>query len=147
MSKRKKWKLCWTLVHFCSPTNQMAGQKRERERESYREQETPPFLCSFCPQISFILFLSFSHIQNLFPEDFGIILVQPAAAYWCLVVTGHKPKLEQVSSLVCLPRLSPSKQSSKPRTRNLPSKLQVTTKKSPSDCNGGKGGRCSVRRP
>ena len=48
LSKRKKWKLCWTLVHFCSPTNQMAGQKRERERELQRAGN-PAILVQFLP--------------------------------------------------------------------------------------------------
>ena len=130
-------------------SNESDGWSKERERERELQRAgNPAILVQFLPpNLLYFISVIFPYSKNLFPEDFGIILVQPAAAYRCLVVTGHKPKLEQVSSLVCLPRLSPSKQSSKPRTRNLPSKLQVTTKKSPSDCNGGKGGRCSVRRP
>jgi hypothetical protein len=125
-------------------SNQSDGWSKERESEKVTESRKPRHSCAVSAPIFFILFLSFPHNSKSFPDDFGIILVQPAAAHWCLVVTGHKPKLEQVSSHV---RLPPRLSGSKPRTRNLPSKLQVPTKKSPSHCNGGKGGRCSGRRP
>ena len=125
-------------------SNESDGWSKERSRKL--ESRKPRHSCAVsAPKSPLFYFCHFPIFKKSFP--WGLRYKQPAAAYRCLVVTGHKPKLEQVSSLVCLPRLSPSKQSSKPRTRNLPSKLQVTTKKSPSDCNGGKGWRCSGRRP
>jgi len=56
----RKLKVCWTPVHFCSP---IVGQRRERIIES-RKRETPPFLCSFCPQNLVHFYLSFSIIKK-----------------------------------------------------------------------------------
>lgn len=89
----KKGKLCWTPVHFCSPTNRMVGQRRERERIR-RAAGNPPFLCQ---NLSFILFLSFAHIQNPIPDD----LYNTGITSCCLLVPGSNRTQSQTRVVVC----------------------------------------------
>ena len=99
-------------VHFCSPTNQMVGQRRE----DHQAAGNPAILVPFLPQKSlplplFFFSVIFSLFKNHTPDDFGIILVPGSNR------TQAKSKLEpeeEVSVLVRLPL--PSKEA-KPRPR------------------------------